>query len=331
MAVARHAISPLEAVPDLLDFTVAPSARLTSYAATLFKKVRGEKESDFILCGHINLMPVAWFLSKCLRVPIQLQIHGIEAWQPTARRITNRLVGTARVVTAVSQFTRKKFLRWAPVPEQNCFLVPNAITASGFGIGTPDPAFLNRYSLKNRRVILTFGRLVSKERAKGFDEVLDLMPELIRQVPNLIYVAAGEGPDRARLMSKADQLGILDHVVFPGFVEEREKADLYNAANVYVMPSKGEGFGFVFLEAMAHGIPVIASNQDGGQEAVGGGELGQVVNPDDPQEILSAILTALHLPKRVPPGLGRFSHENFTQNVFRVVDRIVEAPESGLP
>lgn len=322
VAVARHAANPLEQLPASLDYTVAPSRSLVSFLGALFTKLWQEKPFDFVLCGHINLMPIAWLVSRWLRVPILLQIYGLEAWQPTSRYMANRLAKRAHMVTSISQFTRQRFLKWVSIPERDCVLVPNAIRTSDFGIRPPDLRVLERFSLDGRRSILTLGRLVSKERAKGFDEVLELMPELIRQVPDILYVIAGDGPDRARLERKADGLGIQDHVVFTGLIEEEEKADLYQAAKVYVMPSKGEGFGFVFLEAMACGTPVIASSQDGSREAVADGELGQVVNPDEPEEILSAILRSLRMPKQVPPGLDRFSFENFTGRVFGVLDRM---------
>jgi glycosyltransferase involved in cell wall biosynthesis len=140
---------------------------------------------------------------------------------------------------------------------------------------------------------------------------------------DIAYVIAGGGNDVPRLQRKAVQLGVADRVVFTGLLPEHEKADLYNLADVYVMPSRGEGFGFVLLEAMACGVPVIASRLDGGREAVRGGTLGQLVDPSNPAEIRAAIADAIGAGKRIPEGLDYFSFANFEQRTHAIVDSLV--------
>jgi glycosyltransferase involved in cell wall biosynthesis len=114
--------------------------------------------------------------------------------------------------------------------------------------------------------------------------------------------------------------GVADRVIFTGIFDEREKADLYALADVFVMPSRGEGFGFVFLEAMASGVPVIASKHDGGREALLGGKLGALVDPSNPAEIRAAIEDALATRSRkVPEGLDYFAFERFAERVHAIV------------
>jgi glycosyltransferase involved in cell wall biosynthesis len=102
-------------------------------------------------------------------------------------------------------------------------------------------------------------------------------------------------------------------------VAESEKCDLYNIADAYVMPSRGEGFGIVFLEAMACGVPVVGSNIDGSVEALRDGILGIVVDPDNATELRRAILLALNRPKQIPEGLEYFSYPNFEARVHRMI------------
>ena len=123
-----------------------------------------------------------------------------------------------------------------------------------------------------------------------------------------------------RLQRKAIDCGVGNRVRFTGLFAEEEKADIYNLADVYAMPSRGEGFGFVLLEAMASGVPVIASKHDGGREAVLDGKLGALVDPSNPAEIRAAISDALQLgERRVPDGLEHFGFDRFTERVHAIV------------
>jgi phosphatidyl-myo-inositol dimannoside synthase len=156
--------------------------------------------------------------------------------------------------------------------------------------------------------------------------VIDLLPRLVRQFPRLRYLACGEGPDRARLEARVDELGLREHVVFAGFVPESRKADFYRLADAYVMPSRGEGFGIVFLEAAACGVPLVGSKADGGREALLEGRLGRLVDPDDQDEIEAAVVEALASPKRVLEELRHFSSENFERRAAAIARDIAHAP-----
>src|SRR5438093_1943553 len=115
----------------------------------------------------------------------------------------------------------------------------------------------------------------------------------------------------ARLESKAVSLGIGRHVLFIGYVPEEEKADYYRVADAFVMPGHGEGFGIVYLEAMACGIPVVASKADASREAVLDGQLGVLADPSNPQEIRAAIKEALSRPHILQKDLEYFSFDRF--------------------
>ena len=130
-------------------------------------------------------------------------------------------------------------------------------------------------------------------------------------MPNAVLLFVGDGSDRDRLQQKAAQAGMRDRVIFTGRVSDDDKADLFRMADAYVMPSRGEGFGFVVLEAMACGVPVVVSSLDGTREAVLNGELGAVVDPDNPDALRAAILSALAAPHKVPEGLSYFAFPKF--------------------
>ena len=110
-----------------------------------------------------------------------------------------------------------------------------------------------------------------------------------------------------------------DNTVFVGFIEEPEKGDYFRLADAFVMPGRGEGFGFVFLEALACGVPCVGSQLDGSREALRDGKLGELVDPDDPVSVRDGILRALDKPKVIPAGLAHFSWPRFRQRTAAAV------------
>src|SRR4029077_6311655 len=139
------------------------------------------------------------------------------------------------------------------------------------------------------------------------DEVMQAMTALLPDYPNLVYLIGGSGPDRPRLEAKATSLGLADRVTFAGRIPEEEKLAHYHLADAYVMPSRGEGFGIVILEAMAAGIPAMASSKDGSREALRDGMCGPVVDPDDSASVAAGIRAVLARPRGRPKGLDYFS------------------------
>lgn len=266
---------------------------------------------DLVLCGHINLLPLAALACLRSRAPLALMLYGIDAWQPHRSGLVNRLARRADAVFSISRVTARKFAAWSGVAEDAIPLLPNAIELEQYGAGPKSPTLLARHGLEGKSVLMTFGRLSKNERYKGVDEVLEAMPALLKKRPDLAYLVAGDGDDRPRLEAKTREVGLETRVIFAGYLPEEEKADYYRLADVYVMPSRGEGFGFVFLEAMACGIPAVASTLDGGREAVLDGKLGILVDPDKPEELQAGILAALDRPRGVPPGLEYFAYPNF--------------------
>jgi glycosyltransferase involved in cell wall biosynthesis len=307
--------------PAKTSYDVAGAGSVKAYVARAAQRAMGR--FDLVHCAHINLWPVAVAIACARRLPIVLAIYGIDAWQRPSGLAGKLSFTAASLVVSISQITLDRFRGWSGVPGERCAVLPNAIHAAAFAAGGEDNALARRLGVERRPVILTFGRMLDDERYKGFDEVIEVMPRLLARVPGLVYVAAGDGSDRPRLEAKAKALGIAEHVVFPGRIDEADKADLYRLSDAYVMPSLGEGFGFVVLEALACGIPVVASKADGTREAVRGGELGVVVDPKDPNALEQAILEALAKPKVIPPGLDYFSVANFQKRLAAAFAQVV--------
>lgn len=322
VAIPRLMSRAPEPLPAKLRYVIKGIGGKGIYTTTVLRMIRNGP-FDLIVCGHLNLLPLASLLGFWLRAPTLLEIYGIDAWYPGALRFPNALVNRIDAFVSISEVTKERFLTWARPNRAQRFVLPNAIHAHLYTPAPKNPGLLERYGLKGKRVLMTLGRLSADERYKGVDEILELLPALARQFPNIAYLIVGDGDDRPRLEAKAGDLNIGDRVVFTGYVLENEKADHYRLADVFAMPSRGEGFGFVFLEAMACGIPVIAGALDGGREALRGGELGLLVDPAKPNEVAEAIVTALDRPKGIPVGLNYFSYENFSKRVHAMVDEIM--------
>jgi len=301
-------------VPPKVTFIDAAANGAFAYMRAI-RRVRREP-FDLVICGHVNLLPVA---AAIARDPL-LITHGIEAWRHLKKPFSERLLHRCRGIVSVSALTRDRVLAWSGYRGPT-FVLPNAVRLECYGMRPKNETLVARYRLAGKRVLLTVGRIVSQERYKGFDEVIEVLPDLPSDV---VYLIAGGGNDTPRLRAKTHDLGVADRVVFTGLFPEEEKPDLYNLADVYVMPSRGEGFGFVFLEAMASGVPVIASSQDGGREAILGGELGLLVDPTNPAAIRAAIEELLRRGSRsVPAGLGYFAFEKFIERVGVIVTSAV--------
>jgi phosphatidylinositol alpha-1,6-mannosyltransferase len=329
-------INQVTAIPRLMDQDMGELPRKLRYATEAVGgklhylkavgevvrhvKREGKLQTAMIICAHINLLPAAFLAKKLLDVPIVLIVHGIDAWKPTKSRLVNRLAMNVDYLISVSELTRDRFLRWSGVDAARTFILPDCVELSDFTPGAKPTKLLDRYGLHGKKVLLTVGRLASAERYKGFDEILEVLPEIARSVPEIVYLVVGDGADRARLERKALALGIKERVIFTGRISDAEKQAHYRLADAYVMPSSGEGFGIVLLEALACGLPVIASKIDGGREALRDGELGTLVNPLSRAEIIAAILNALRQPVgSVRPGLEHFSSENFQKRCREVL------------
>lgn len=317
VAIPRYIPRPVEDLPPRLTYLSEGAGGKLRYVQTVLKALRGKY--DLVICGHINLLSLAWLSAIKLRAPLALMVYGIDVWQPHRSVLVRMLLRQVEAVWSISEFTRDKMVAWSKIAAGKFCILPNAIALEHYGMAAKDASLIKRYGLGGRKVMMLLARLVGTDRYKGVDELIELMPELLAYEPKLIFLVAGDGDDRPRLEAKAKTAGIFEHVRFTGFVPESEKSAHFRLADAFVMPSRCEGFGFVFLEAMACGIPVVASCTDGGREAVRLGKLGQMVNPDDCAVLLGAIIKAMNSEKGIPEGLDFFSFANFQSRLRALV------------
>jgi len=245
-----------------------------------------------IICGHINLSPIAWIISCIFKIEYIVLTYGEDAWGIKSKFKLIAL-SYAHSIISMSHYTAQKIKEQVPQYKNEIFVLPASIDTQLFRPDKRSDILSKRYNLDGYKVLMTLGRLDYADRDKGCDKVIISLPKVIEEIPKVKYLLVGEGDDIPRLLKLASNLGLQDNVIFTGFIQHNELCLYYNLCDVFVMPSKQEGFGIVFLEALACGKPVIAGNQDGSREALLDGRLGLLVDPEDIDEISEAIIKIL--------------------------------------
>jgi phosphatidyl-myo-inositol dimannoside synthase len=213
----------------------------------------------------------------------------------------------------VSRCTRAAVAGWAAIPPERIVVVPDTVS-DGFTPG--DGRELQAaFGVSGKRVLLTVGRLARGERYKGHDRVIRAIPDLVRRGHDVVYLIIGEGDDRARLEDLAQETGVSDRVRFLGAVGAQCLAEAYRMADLFLMPSTGEGFGIAFLEAMASGTPALGLAVGGAPDALADGELGTAISEED--DLPTAIARLLAAPKPDPVALSQAVRARFGPTAFR--------------
>lgn len=312
-----------EELPDKLRYLDTSANSPLEYALALAKESALSRRWNLVLCEHINLLWPAAVIATIHSAKLVLVIHGFESWK-APKRFHRWPLHRVHQVISVSNVTKKRFLKWSGVSESKISVISNAIELRDFAPGTRPEYLMKRYGITNEPVIMTLGRLSEKEQSKGFDRVISVLPNLLKIKSNIRYLIVGDGADRHRLEQLSREHDVCRHVTFCGEILEREKVDHYRLADAYVMPSALEGFGYVYLEALACGLAVVGSQVDGSRDALLDGELGELVDPDDGPALTAAILRALEKPKMVPEQLKRFSLDQFNLKVEEILEQLVK-------
>jgi phosphatidyl-myo-inositol dimannoside synthase len=278
------------------EFVFTGAARgKARFAATAIRAAR--RHPKIVLAAHPNLAPIVRAMQLVApRMKSIICTHGVEVWEPLSlvRRNSLRKANlvlspsraTADFVESLQGVSSRKVrvLPWALDPD---FETANA-ASSGFKL--PD-------AFPKGPVILSVGRWVATERYKGMDTLILALPRLLLLWPTIQLVLVGSGDDHEWLETIARESGVRLHVHFLRGLSYGELSACYAAADIFALPSRGEGFGFVYLEAMARGKPVIGGAHGGAPEVIQDGVTGYLVQHGDSIQLATSIDTILSNPE----------------------------------
>ncbi len=247
--------------------------------------LRMSRGCDWIVCGHVAQLPVAWLAQRLNpRLRYALVAHGIEVWRPFSLTERIALRGAAKIL-CVSDYTRGELLRHCPLPSGRAVVLHNTL----------DPWFEIRPGAPLAQcppVILLVSRLTYDDRYKGVQTMIEAMPAIRASIPHATLRIVGRGDDFARLQSVRNQLGLASAVEFLGYVDDKRLDHELQRCRLFALPSKKEGFGLVFLEAMAHGRPCLGARAGGVPEVISP-ETGFMVEYGDVPALATAAIEAL--------------------------------------
>ena len=255
------------------------------------------RQPKLVLAAHPNLAPITRAMKLIApRMKNVVCSHGIEVWEPLSP-LRRQALRRATLVLAPSRATAEFVVSMQGVRPERVRVLPWALdpdfdtTLSG-----QFPATLP-LDFPRGRVILTVGRWLKTERYKGMDTLIKALPRLLLHWPDLQLALVGSGDDREWLVNIARDSGVELHTHFLTDVTYRELSACYAAAEVFALPSRGEGFGFVYLEAMARAKPVVGGAHGGAPEVIEDGKTGYVVQHGDVAQLASSIDTLLANPE----------------------------------
>jgi phosphatidylinositol alpha-1,6-mannosyltransferase len=228
--------------------------------------------------GHLYHGPVAHRIAKLTGARLISQLHGTEIWGDLSP-LHRKPLESSDLIFVVSRDTRAKVLSRVGIAPEKVVVLGNTV-ASDYTPGDRLAA-RRRFGLSSEKAILTVARLDSREGYKGHDRIIPLLAEAGSQQRSIVYLIAGVGDDQPRLARLARVHGVEDKVRFLGKVQRADLPDLYRAADLFALPSTGEGFGISFLEAMACGTPAIGLAVGGAPDALVDGDLGICVDEKD--------------------------------------------------
>ena len=250
-----------------------------------------KKQPQQVFCGHINLAPLVQIFCVPLGIPYTVLTYGKEVWEPLPNKYQQALKQAASILT-ISRYSRDRCCENNHLDPEKFELLPCMVDENIFIPQSKPQDLIERYNLEGAKVLMTVARLWSGDPYKGVDVTIRALPTLLQIFPEVKYLVIGRGDDQPRLAKLAEDLGVEKQVIFAGFVPTEDLVRHYQVADAYVMPSQ-EGFGIVYLEAMACGIPVLSGDADGSADPLQDGKLGWRVPYRDPEAVANACIEML--------------------------------------
>ncbi|CAN5249717.1 N/A [soil metagenome] len=267
----------------------------------VLKTIRAGIKADVVILSHINLAFVGLII-KLLNpgCKVWLIAHGIEVWRPLSPVKTLFLKHCDSII-CVSNFTKQQMIARHKTNATKCIVLNNAVDPfMQLPITFERPRYLlDRYNLNEANpVIFTLTRITSSEQYKGYEQVIRVLCKLKVKFPLIRYILSGkyDQKEERRIKELITSCGVEENVILTGFIDEVELPDHFLLSDLFVLPSKKEGFGIVFIEALACGLPVVCGNADGSIDAIYNGKLGVAVDTDDLAQLESAITGYLNSP-----------------------------------
>lgn len=287
-------------------------------------------KSDINIFSHIHLSVIAVLIRIMNRKSkIIFQLHGIEVWrdlsfvQKLALRIADQII-------CVSDYTKNVLLNKYSDLSEKVIVLNNSLdpyNESGFNIESRIKFRKQLGLVEDDKLLISVGRLNSSESYKGYDKIIQAIAEI--EMNNIAYHIIGkyDSFEYVRVLDIIKKYNLQEKVKLIGFVEDLNLESYFNAADVFAMPSKGEGFGIVFIEAMSRGLRVLAGNIDGSVDAVKDFSESELVNPDSISEIKSSLenMLAVNFNDENRTELSnkcitKFNHKNFSDQILNLLN-----------
>ena len=271
---------------------------------------------------HVNYGKALVWAKRWFGIRYWIVAHGLEVWD-IHTGLSYAALAEATAIAAVSHYTRNHLIEQQGLDPDRIHLLTNIFDAQRFQIQPKPDYLLKRHGLAiDQPVILTVCRLGKLDAYKGYEQILRSLPVIKQTIPNIHYLLVGKGDDQPRLQQLIQTLDIAANVTLTGFIPDAELPDYYNLCDLFAMPSAGEGFGIVYLEAMASGKPVLAGNADGAIDPLAQGKFGCLVNPANQPEIthaLTQLLQGTYPNPRLyqPQVLRQWAVSSFTRSRFQ--------------
>lgn len=302
-------------IKSILFLKLLDSIILIIFFLKIFYKILTNKPT-LIISTHINFAFIANIIKKLFKVPYILIAHGIEI-KPNFSKYKLNAINNSDKILATSKWTQNKILKLG-VKIKKISIIGNTASETVFNINNDNKKLKKSYKILSKdKIILTVARLDKNEKYKGYDKIIKSIPIIIKKFKNIKYLIVGEGDDKKRIEFLINKLKINEYVKLCGFIPDDQLPSYYCLADVFALPSTGEGFGIVFIESMLSGTPIIAGNKDGSVDATNDGYLGKLVNP---YKINSITLGLLDLLKKRGPKFW-FSPKKLREACLKIHSR----------